>query len=147
MIRWERLRSILSPNPLADGLSDMLFYLEMWPEVPPDFHWPSSFPSLINQEVGKLQQIVIFLSHFWLATWNTVVRYLHFPLWASEAMFRGKWLRRKYNLLPMKMDLLRPKCSFICVILSFAHRLSSSVSHSWTIVIGDQLKHTVTLKP
>ena len=33
---------------LANGLSNMLFYLELWTDVPPDFHYPSSFKLLIS---------------------------------------------------------------------------------------------------
>ena len=32
-------------------MSNMLPYIEIWPDVPPDFHNPSSFQLAINQEV------------------------------------------------------------------------------------------------
>lgn len=31
---------------LANGLSNVLFHLEIWPNVPPDFHDPLSFQLL-----------------------------------------------------------------------------------------------------
>ena len=45
---------------LANGLSNMLFKLEMWPIVPPDFHYPSSFQLRINWEAVRLEEFVRF---------------------------------------------------------------------------------------
>lgn len=35
------------PNASLRVISKMLFYLEMWPDVPPYFHFPLSFQVLI----------------------------------------------------------------------------------------------------
>lgn len=39
-------------------LSSMFFYQKIWPDVPPDFHNPSSFQLPINQEAVKPKEFV-----------------------------------------------------------------------------------------
>lgn len=43
---------------LAKWLTNMSFNLEIWPHVPPDFHYPSTFQLLVNWEAGKLEEFV-----------------------------------------------------------------------------------------
>ena len=42
----------------ANGISNMLFYLEIWPAFPPDLHYPSSFQSL--DQFGSSEMIEIY---------------------------------------------------------------------------------------
>lgn len=51
----------------ANGLfSKMLFYLEIWPDVPVAFHYPSSLLLQIIQET-----FVTFFTFIGTANWNT----------------------------------------------------------------------------
>lgn len=56
-------------------LANRLFYLEMWSDVPLDFHYPSSFQLLINQEPVKWSQFVRFALFIRLATGNTAAKH------------------------------------------------------------------------
>lgn len=48
MTIWLPLANVSGCQTSANGLSNMLFYLEIWPDVPPDFHYSLCLQLLIN---------------------------------------------------------------------------------------------------
>lgn len=58
---------------LADGLLNILFYIQAWPICPSSFSLSMSFQFLINLEGTKLQELVRFPLFIGLATWNTAL--------------------------------------------------------------------------
>lgn len=75
----------------ANKFSNILFYREIWPNVPPQFKYPSSFHLLIHWEAEKDNRLTPVMQ---FATWKAAA--LYYP--STQVSYTERDANRKWPL-------------------------------------------------
>lgn len=84
---------------LANGLSNALFYLDIWPNIHQNVHYPLSFSVFDLSGSGEI--LIKFLQH--------------------ERVARGKWPPGKHGLFSLVFSIVIVSCEMLFYLYSYVY--------------------------